>query len=362
MSESGGIEQEAVKKTAMGAGVAAVGATGLGAAAERSLQRAGKDQIFRAGNENVQVSWKEFIPKDGKIVDPQEAVLFLVGAPMRAKASVTWGSPEQLADKFKVRAYAIDARPQGRFHSNSIDLEVEGIRQFVEENGIKKLTVFAHSIGAVKAANLAVALQQYNPDVTINGLAMANPMGFYTQNAKDLLLNRYPAEVRNEPKVANPNSNRVDKNQLKVTWQLVGSIASDIAATGLGYPKLAEEQIQALTKFNPNLAKVKAPVVLFVAKDDQLAEVKNIFPEQEIQKRLSGPLPEDRRTRMAVVGRARKQYLREKVLPQAANIEVIEASKYASHLAFSERMEETNRIVSRIFQRLSRPNTGVNVK
>ncbi len=89
-----------------------------------------------------------------------------------------------------------------------------------------------------------------------------------------------------------------------------------------------------------------------------MAEVGDIFPDQEIQAKLAGvSLPEDPRRRMAVIGRARKEIARE-LFPQAANIEVIEASKFASHLAFGERSQKTGYVVSRIFERLSRSNTG----
>lgn len=346
---------------ATGAGVLA--AVGAAAAAERSLQALGEDKIYRVGSDDVQVSSKEFIPEYGQISDPSEAAVFLVGAPMRAKASVTWGTIRQVANRFKVRSFSIDARPKGPFTANSIDLEVEGIRRFIEENGIKKLTVIAHSIGAVKAAKLAVVLQQLNPDIQINGLALANPMGFYNQNPWDLLLNRYPAEITNGPKLSNPNSSREDKNMFKVMAQLVGSIAADVSAVGLSYPKLAREQLQALTQVNPNLAEVKAPVVILVAKEDKLAEVEGIFPEQEIlsiaRSKWAAKLAGNSRQQMAAVGCARREYARAQFFPNASNIEVILASRFANHLAFGQRTEETVHVVGGIFKRLRRANTSV---
>ncbi len=76
-------------------------------AKEKYLPSLGKDRTYQLGSEGVQVSWKEFTPKEGQIADPEEAVLYLVGAPMRAKSSLTWDVPEQLTEEFKVRTYSI---------------------------------------------------------------------------------------------------------------------------------------------------------------------------------------------------------------------------------------------------------------
>lgn len=280
--QGGGVEQEPVqspakitrgtflKRTAIVGGGAVATVAGMGALAERSIRGAGEDKIYRIGDETVELSFKEFNPKEGEIKDLEEAIIFLVGAPMRAKASVTWGPMALLADEFKAKGYSVDARPKGRFHSNSIDLEVEAIRRFIEglnKEGIKRITLFGHSIGVKKAVDLAVVLEQQNPEITINAAVLSNPMGFYSQDGKDLLFNRYLKEVENEGRLRNPRAPH--ESLLKVGWQLVGSLASDVVAAGIQYPRLAEEQLQAVTEKNPNLSKIKSPVVVLLAADDQ---------------------------------------------------------------------------------------------
>lgn len=366
-----------IKGGAIVGGVVGAVAT-LGAVAERSLQKGGEDKLYRIGDENVQLSFKEFTPKEGEIKDPEEAVIFLVGAPMRAKASVTQGQLKGLADEFKAKAYSVDARPKGRFHSNSIDLEVEAIRRFVEElnqKGIKKVTLFGHSIGAAKAVKLAVALEQMDPQIQINGVVLANPMGFYPQDGKDLLLNRYIPEVSNEGRLKNPRAPH--EPLYKVGWQLVGSLASEVAAVGSQYPKLVDDQLGVLTQVNPELAKMKSHALVLLASEDKWSEAEKIVPETEIEKRLSAPksieqirgeiassgrwdrlsdeekakfgnkdnfvtlfLNEDylkkyrTRENIARAGRARRAYLKE-AMPESDRVGVIKATKYATHLAYS---------------------------
>lgn len=342
-------------KGALIAGIATViGGRGILKAAEGSLQ--GEDETFKVGNEEVQVSWKEFTPK--KVKDSSEVVLVLPGMPGRAKAPALWTLPKQLAEGFEAKSIMIDGRSKGNFAGNSIDLEVEGIRQFLLKNNIKKVSIVGHSVGSVKAVKLAVSLQESNPDIEIRGVALANPVGLYEQSAKELVGN-VKTEFPNMARLSNPNTPQTDKDPLKAGWQILGSFSSEMSTTGFGYPKLVSEQVQALTKLNPKLSEVKVPVVVMVGKEDNIAQVNRIFPEHEMNARLSGNLPQNKREQMAVVGRARKQYLKESVLPQAENIEVIEASKFASHAAFGERPAQTGRVLSKLFDRLKRPNTGV---
>lgn len=346
------------------------------------------ERTYKIGNDEVELTGNVLLPKDGKVADESEVALFLVGAPMRAKASVTWDTPRGLAEASKVRAYTLDARPKGHFEQNSIALEVEAIRRFIEglnKEGIKRITLFGHSIGVKKAVDLAVLLEQQNPEITINAAVLSNPMGFYSQDGRDLLFNRYLKEVQNEGRLRNPRAPH--ESLLKVGWQLVGSLASDVAAAGTQYPRLAQEQLQAVTEKNPNLSKIKSPVVVLLAADDQWAEVKNILPEDEIKTRTAPPIPDEdlrkqiwesnkwerlpeaerakfgtkeafvedyfkkyrTREEMARVGKARRKYMREKIMPQAGPIEVIEAKKYATHVAFGvERQRHTSHLLAEV--------------
>lgn len=371
----------------VGVGTAVVGAiVGGGAATERSLGKPSIEETFRIGKDIVEISGNDFLPKGGKTTDPSEAVLFLVGAPMRAKASVTHEQSRQLAEHFKVRTFTLDARPKGGSDENSVELEVEALRRYIEKNKIKKITIFGHSIGAVKAVNLAASLEQNNPGIKINGVVLANPKGFYEQERGDLI-SSWGKEAGIERSLANPRSPH--ENVFKVGLQLAGSSAADVRQTGLGYPKWLGEQFDALTKTNPNLSKVKAPVVLLIGAKDLLSEAEKILPEEEIIKRMPSASPEEllvrkilkdgrkwedlsqaeqvalgskdnyirmQRQQKAERGRANVKYIQYK-MPNVENLKVIVAEKYASHIGFTvERVNQTSHVVSKIFDRLRRPN------
>ncbi|MBI2020837.1 alpha/beta hydrolase [Candidatus Daviesbacteria bacterium] len=361
---------------------------GGAALAEKSLGKSAIERTYQIGRNVVELSGQDFLPKEGKVNNSEEAVLFLVGAPMRARTSVTWEQPRQLADQFKARAYTLDARPKGNFDTNSVDLEVEALRRFIEEKGIKKLTIFGHSIGAAKAIKLAVSLEQNNPNIKINGVVAANPMGLYSQDRGDLL-SRYIPEIDNVSKLANPKASH--ENMIKTAIELVGSTAADMRQTKLGYKRWVDEQFEALTEVNPDLSKMKAPVVLLIASQDQWAQAGMILPETEIAKRLPpvsfeglrkreilssskkwADLSEDeraefgskdifikqQRNNIAERGRAKNQYAKEKYFPQAENLLAIVGTKYASHISFTvERVGQSTHVVSKIFERLRRENT-----
>lgn len=379
--------------------------------AEKSLQR-GQDKLYKFGDESVQLSFKEFSPKEGENKDPRSAVIFMVGAPMRAKSEITWGQLDMMAEEFGAQTYSVDARPKGYFHSNAIDLEVGAIRTFIEElsrKGIQRVTLFGHSIGAVKAVKLAVALEQMDPQIKIDGLVLSNPMGFYPQEAKDLLFRRLPAESANQGKIQNPNV--LHPTPLQGGWEAVKSIGSDIVTAGLGYPRLVKDQIGALTQVNPELAKVKSPVLILLSSLDKLSETVKIVPEDEIGEMMPseeseeqlrgriegkwdsyqefresvnwGKLPEKtqqelrkehdrlrqelskfaskeefvqdylRKYRAQEImfrrNAARRAYIKEKYLPEAEGVGVIEAQKYGHHLAFgAERPRHTSKVIVEI--------------
>lgn len=346
-------------------------------------------RTYKIGNDEVDLLGQVLLPKDGKVADESEVALFLVGAPMRAKASVTWDTPKGLAESSKVRAYTLDARPKGRFEQNSVALEVEAIRRFLEElnkQGVSKITIFGHSIGARKGIDLVAALEQQNPNLQINGLVLSNPMGFYEQEPG--MVGRWMKEADNEGKIKNP---RVHHEPVpKIMAQLAGSTAADIRQTGFGYKKWVEEQFEALNTIDPNLSEVKAPTLLLLGTKDLLAVADKVLPEEEINKRMpqtsaEGQLmrsiikegikwdqlnPEQQakfgnketfirlqREQIAQRGRAHNQYIKER-MPNVKNLQVIVATKFATHVGFGvERGDQTSHVVSKVFNRLRRPNT-----
>lgn len=376
---------------ALGLGAAAGAATAAGlTVAERSMPKNTIDQRVMVGDQPMHFSAQEFKPRpvkygNGEQVEIKnkekeesgEVVLFLVGAPMRAAASVTWAHPQDLADEFKVSAYEVDARPVGAYKGNAIDLEVEAIRDFIKSKKFTKVTIVAHSIGVPKAFELAAILEQNDPDIKVNGIVANNPVGLYEQDKLDIL-KRYKADGDNQGLEQNRNpqprytevtrprheslltssSQRPEDSGLpiqsrheslpKVIAQLVGSMVKDFRDTGVGYKKFLEDQLDVATKVSPYLAQVKAPILFLLSSEDQVAQMDRIFPEE-----LRNPVTN--RSQIAARGKERDKYMKDHYAKKSERVMVIEASKFPTHIATTvQRSESSAWVGSRIFDRLVR--------
>ncbi len=344
----------------------------------------GKREYEFQGN-RIEVNFVRFSGEENPKSDSKKAAFLLTGWPMRADAQITWGQPQMLAKDFGVNTYEIDGRPKGNFNMDSIVLEVEGIRQFaseLESNGINEITLFGHSIGAAKAMDLALALQQRNPNLKTN-LVLMNPAGFYPQDIWTLV-RAYAGGAGVNAETKNPK--RISQDFLPVLVNLTASIFKDIKQTKHNILKLWRDQKLKSTEFNVNLAKIKSPVMIMVATEDPLFPPEGIFPPEEVDKRIAFILPEDelrqqieqsgrwenlkeeerirfgskevfvedylshnRKTYQKIRTReAREQYLKEEVMPNAENIRVVVAEKYGNHIAFGvERPRPSSYLIAR---------------
>lgn len=293
---------------------------------------------YELAGDKVEVTFVKFDGQENPNYDPKKAAFLLTGYPMRADAQITWGQPEILAREFGVTTYEIDGRPKGHFEGNSINLEVEGIRQFaseVEQSGVNEITLYGHSIGASKAVDLAVALEQKNPKLRVN-VVLINPLGMYPQDFREIAKNYVIEAPKVERRTKNPD--RIFQPRMKVLIDICASLFKDLKAAKLQYPKLFADQRRALTQLNANLTRIESPVLIMLALDDPVVQLERIFPQE-----------------MTRVGKAREQYLKKNVLPQAADVRVIVATKYANHIAFGvERPRPTSHVIARYFDRLRR--------
>lgn len=315
----------------------------------------GKKEYECAGDK-VEVNFAKFTGEGNFNNDPKKAAFLLTGWPMRYDAQVTWGQPQILANSFGVTTYEIDGRPKGNFKGNTVALEVAGVRQFVaelEQSGVNEITLFGHSIGASKVVDLAVALEQSNPNMNVN-LVLINPMGIFEESIRTIA-KHYMIDAPNvEKRTRAPD--RVPQPMSQVLKDICVSLFKDMKALKLRYPKLLIEQKDALSSVNPNLARVKSPVLMLVASEDPVSDPEKLFPKEWMDQ-ITPPasLGENSMAAKVRVSKAREQYLKENVLPNASSVDVIVATKYANHIAFGvERPKSTSHIISRYFDRLRR--------
>ncbi|MDP3973995.1 MAG: alpha/beta hydrolase [Candidatus Daviesbacteria bacterium] len=316
----------------------------------------GKREYEYQGN-RIKVGFAKFSNPENSNFDPKKAAFLLTGWPMRHDTQIDWGQSQALAKEFGLTTYDIDGRPKGVFKGSSIALEVEGIRQFTQElqsTGVEEITLFGHSIGASKIIDLAVSLEQKNSGLKIN-LVLINPMGLTDKDIKEIAKNYLLDASAVEDRTKNPN--RIyQKNKFKVLMGLGKSLLKDVRDLKLRYPRLLTDQIRYLSQMNSNLAKIKSPVLVLLASEDPVSELERILPKQEVEKLMPAPKPEENsRESMARVSKARTDYLRKEVFPQAEHVGIIVVEKFANHIAFGiERPGATNHIIARYFARVER--------
>ncbi len=351
----------------------------------------GHDTVY-IGQDRVETSWAKFVPEGKQLIDPNRAVIFLQGWPWKAEAKTTWDQPRALSEEFGITAYEIDTKVD-RVAPDSLNIEAEAIRLFLEKQQLKEVTIFGHSEGGIRAANLAVLLEQKNPDIKINGVVLANSMGLYPQSfLKELAPNFISEVVKVESEEQNP--------KMAHTFQIWLRSMVEFAKSAPKNPKRFAQEMIDMMKVNEKLKQIKAPVVVMTTEKDFVSDYRKYMPEAGVQERMAKPqsiddlrryaeerfdsLPDKVQSRygnkesyvgqfmqkyesdeymkkfrtreeIARRGQARKQYISEQVLPNSNAIEVIVATKYGSHIGLPvERPAQTARVVSGIFERLER--------
>lgn len=311
-------------------------------------------EVFNVGEAEVRVSYSKFTPERKEALDSERAVIFLPGWGWSSHAKATWDLPRWLASEFDLPAYNIDTLTS-IVAPNTLKIEAEAVRQFITSKGLKEVTVFGHSEGAIKAANLTHLLEQRNPDVQIFGVVLANPMGFYPQNFGELAKNFVFVEIAQiEPKQRNPKIPHM--SQLRVLIEFLGGLWQDVKASKLKYPWMFTQQMREMMRIDPVLEQIKAPILILTTDKDFVSNYRRYLPELEIEKRM-GEFQDEHEKKVAA-GRARRAYLGEHLLPNANPLGIIVASKYGSHIGLPvERYKVVAHVVSRIFDRMRRNAT-----
>ncbi|MDD5416308.1 MAG: alpha/beta hydrolase [Candidatus Daviesbacteria bacterium] len=354
----------------------------------------GTKDVF-IGSDIVRVSWVEFSPpltkQEKEHFDPTRAVIHLPGWPWKVDQSVIWPLPGSLAEQSKVRTLSIDTRTN-KIGPDSLQIESAGIAAFLKEQGVREVTLVGHSEGAIRAGDLAVILQEQYPDIKINGVVLANPMGMNNRSlaemAKGFLLDVFKISGQERRKMG------VDKPK-GLEMQFAQSLLKDIAFAGPRYLHMLKNQLNNLININPYLEKIKAPVVVMATDRDLVSDLRKYLPPSEIENRQPPPqteeelideigkkwdeMSEERKTEyeaiygsrenyinsyqdayksrkeMASLTRVRQHHLKEKLLPEAENVVFLVGTKHADHGGIVDfRPETAAHIISRIFGRLRR--------
>lgn len=345
------------------------------------------------GPDQVRVSWAEFSPpltdKERETFDPAKAVVFLPGWPWKADQSVTYPFPQSLAKRSKARTISIDTRVS-KIGQDSLQIESAGIALFLKDQGIREVTIVGHSEGAIRAVNLAAVLQTNNPDIKINGVVLANPMGIDNRNLAQLAA----GFLRDVIWVSRRERSKMEvKSPEGLERQFVLSLLRDFVFAGgrKKYLPMLKNQLNNLVRINPYLEQIKAPVVVMATDKDLVSDLRRYLPPSDVENKL--PLPESAeslnsrvdqkwdkmnseeqaeygskenfikryteqfrsRENMTRLSKARQQHLKEEYFPNAENVVFLVGTKHADHGGIIDfRSETAAHIIYGFFNRLKR--------
>lgn len=356
----------------------------------RRIESGWQSQIVEVNGAKVELSWVESKPKGKENVDPTRAVINISPWSWAAEMPIIRNGGQKIADRFGENTYTISTRTD-KIHPEALFTESQGIAQFITERNFREVTIFGHSEGGIKAVDLAAILQANNPQVKINGVVLLDPMGMYSRDIADLA-----GSFFNDTRKVGPEEfKRAQKLPPEgMVLQFLLSLWQDLRFFGLQYPKAVQEELKAMARPNPRLSQIKAPVLLLTGERDYISDFRRYFSKDEVEKRLKSvlsdeqlrswidseskweKLPQEERDKfgskeefvkhymqayrkheeLVRMSKARNQYLRENILPQAENASFILATKpAASHGGLPDtRFESVIRVAKRIFPRFRR--------
>lgn len=259
-------------------------------------------KTYEINGEKFDVSWKEFNPKENENPPQGQAVFFLPGW-AAGDAKTLDVLMDEFAKTSGKKSFMVTSRSEG-IVEDSLTKEAEAIRQLVKEKGITNITLAAHSQGGSKSANLISFLQKENPEVTIEGLILLDPVGVYGQQEGELTKNFVKDTLIDTPEMIAKDymdnrpfeQKRRAKSSLKPAVMaleagsdIVFNIVKEVKKNGLKnyFSKKLKGQIAEMAKANPNYAEIKCPIVLIQGAKDSVSRHNRIIPEKEDPKFLT---------------------------------------------------------------------------
>lgn len=267
---------------------------------------------------SIQLTSREFLPSTAEYIPVGEMVVFLPG--WSAGGAKTLDTLcQELANNSKNKTLSMQTRSE-EVDSEGLYLyrEARAIKQLLLEQGIKKITIAAHSEGGIKAADLIDIFQNENPEITIEGLILLDPVGLYEQSPGELAKNFVKDSLVNTPLTV--LRDREDPGSLGKSLQaaddIVLNIAKEIIHSGAGYKHRLESEIASMAKVNNHYQDVRCPVILITGANDPVSSADQI---------LSGKRED------ADLLSERQKILKDTLFPNSPHVDMLVPEKYGHH-------------------------------
>lgn len=315
-----------------------------------------KPQEYSIEGSRVQLRWTETTSKEAENSDPKRAIVWISAWNWLPEVRIIKNVSQKVADFSRQKVFTLSSKTDQLGLDASLT-EAKVIAQFIKDHNLSEVIIVGHSEGGMKAIDLAAVLEQSNPKVKIDGLVLMDSMGLYDQNPKDLKRNF----VNDLMKVAAGEFKSTGvrpPNPVSSFMQFAHGFLEDIKFFKLKYPQKLGEEIKAMAKVNPRLKNIKAPVLIVTGERDYISDYRGYLPQKEIDKRLDGKSDSSKQGQMFERGRARREYLKENMFPNAENVAMIVLSKGAHHAGVTDiRINQAVYVISKIFDRMRRSSS-----
>lgn len=231
---------------------------------------------------NVEVDWTRYLPdvESGEKLEPADkGVIYFPGWAMPSDAESSEKLSQTLAQETVKDggslAISVTTRAEN-ISNNSLPTEAKAIAKFIEEMGLKEVVLAGQSRGGQKAANVAVQLQNNNPDIKVNGLLLFCPVGLYEQGNLELTRKFWGHAFMQG--VQAQSDKKMTDTYAKLTRDTSSSLIDEIKRSKLDYPARVTSEIKEMAKSDPAFREVTCPVILIQGKDDPISS-----PEKTIE-------------------------------------------------------------------------------
>ncbi len=288
-------------------------------------------KIYKVEGNNVQATWRIFEPRE--VLNLQEAsnsnkaVVFLPGWSITQEAKSGKMLYQAFADNSQSPTFVVDTRVE-KIAPGFLAKNAEAVRQFIQEKGLKDLTIVGNSLGGAEAIHLTVLLQQQNPDINIDGLVLLDSMSLYNQNWPGIAVNwaRDLAstldDLRKPPKFKGDDG--LVRQNIKYVLDGIEILKEVMRSRLVGWPKRQIYELRAMAKTSPHLAEIEVPIVLIQGAQDLLSKPSEIIPKSQSQDSVKDYI-EDTKVQ------EREQFLKKNIFINSPYVRMIVPEKMGHH-------------------------------
>lgn len=301
---------------------------------EVSKDSAGKK--YDVEGTSIHLGWKEFNPSKGP-AKAGKAVIFLTGWAVNEKSKSIQDLSQGFADSSQAVSYAVQTRAE-KPALDSLEKEAEAVKRFIKEKGISEVILAGHSQGGIKAADLAVMLQE-EEGVKVDGLILMESVGLYNQtdltsafikDAGKTLVNS-TATVLGSIKDKHPSFDLANKGS-RAGIDIAQGILKEAANSTLhlqSYKERLAKEVAEMSRANPKLREVKVPVVMVQAAQDLVSNIERIVPPYEVK--VNATQEEDGMNRLIEQRKAREAYIKQNYFPNSPDVSLVVPTKIPHH-------------------------------